>query len=204
MRRPLPSSQSRRAARLVAVVVCAFSCAWAVACASPGAVPSASSGQAAPADAQQSLADSSAAMDSGAGADSSAAPDGGSDVVADAGAVPVCAVLPTLKSLEDQYFSGSCAFSKCHGALKPAGALDLTPGHAWAQLVGVPAALPAAAAAGLVRVVPGKPDASFLYHKVHGPPGFGVLMPQGTDTVVDAECSVAALRKWIQEGALNN
>lgn len=140
------------------------------------------------------------AADAGKAADA-AGPDGAADVQADAG--PVCEILPTLTSLETGYFS-SCTFSSCHGAKKPAAALDLTPGHAYAQLLGVKASHAKAAAAGLVRVVAGQPDASFLYQKVVGPVQFGKLMPEGEDTVVDPDCGVAALRQWIADGALDN
>lgn len=120
-------------------------------------------------------------------------------------AVPMpCETTPSLASLENTYFANSCAFSSCHTTKKPAGGLDLTPGHAFAHLVGVPAFDPGAAKAGLKRVVPSHPEQSFLYEKVHGPTKFGVLMPLGTPEVVDPDCGVKALKQWIEAGALDD
>lgn len=129
---------------------------------------------------------------SAAGPDTNAQPD-----------VPVCNVKPTLKSLEAEYFT-SCTFKGCHTTQKHAGSLDLSPGKAWAQLVNVAAFHDKAKAAGLIRVVPGDPEASFAYQKVHGPTAFGALMPDKADAPVDPDCSIAALRAWIEAGALDD
>lgn len=110
-----------------------------------------------------------------------------------------CNVAPTLASLSSEYFGGSCTFGKCHAPPKPAGGLDLTPSAAYAQLVNVAAHHPQAK--GAVLVVPGQPDQSFLYQKVHGPVQAGGLMPLGETEPFDADCSVAMLRQWILDGA---
>jgi hypothetical protein len=129
---------------------------------------------------------------------------GDSTLDATAADVAPCLVRPHLKSLEQKYFGNSCAFSSCHTTAKHAGGLDLSERHSFQQLVGVAAMDPGAAKAGLLRVVPGKPEASFLFEKVHGPVQFGVLMPLGTTEVIDPECSVKALKAWIEAGALDD
>ena len=130
------------------------------------------------------------------------ADDGGGDAGAEAAA---CAVTPHLHSLEVDYFAASCTVSgACHLHAEPAsGDLDLSAGRSRQQLVGVQAALKSAKAAGKVRVVAGHPELSFLYEKVTHT-AFGKLMPYNATSPYDADCSVAALKKWIENGALDD
>ena len=121
-----------------------------------------------------------------------------------------CGIEPTIASLEENYFARSCTFSSCHGVMdetgepRPAASAPwLVPGKAHEALVGVIASNPDAAAAGKILVVPGDPDASFLVQKLEGPdPGEGALMPLGQSEPLDPDCSIAALRAWIEAGAL--
>ncbi|MEC9073460.1 MAG: hypothetical protein VX938_13800, partial [Myxococcota bacterium] len=124
-----------------------------------------------------------------------AAPDGEPSAV-------LCEIEPTIASLTETYFGASCSFSSCHSEQTSAGGLDLSnPEIAWSQLVNVPSVL--APEEGLVRVVPGDPDASFLVQKVEGPgDGHGVLMPQGATEPLDPDCRIAMLREWILQGAV--
>jgi len=102
---------------------------------------------------------------------------------ADRDAVPlVCRRPPppaTFATIERQVFGISCATVSCHGAAA-SGGLTLEVGSAYANLVGVPATNPAAHTAGLLRVVPGDPDASFLLDKLTGmlTPDEGDPMPR--------------------------
>lgn len=111
-----------------------------------------------------------------------------------------CKVKPTLASLEKEYFGASCAFGSCHSAAKHAGELVLESGKSYQNLLNTPALHPGAG--GWERVVPGKPDDSFLYVKVTQPqPGQGKLMPVGVSEPLDPDCAIAALKAWIAAGA---
>ena len=102
----------------------------------------------------------------------------------------------TLATLQRLIFSRSCASQSCHGAAL-AGGLDLTPAGAAASLVGVPASNEVARAAGVLRVVPGDPDASFLIRKLAGKlaTGEGDPMPRVGSTLPPAKLDL--LRRWI-------
>lgn len=79
--------------------------------------------------------------------------------------------------------------------------LNLTSGAAWADLVNRPA--PAAEACGGTLVVPGDPNASYLYQKLTNPnPCSGSQMPR-TSLFPDPlpACVLALISSWIVEGA---
>ncbi len=117
------------------------------------------------------------------------------DVLTPDPVTPDCDLVPTLASLEDQYFGPSCTFSSCHDSDNPAGALDLSPGNAYDAMVDVAAQGDAAA----MLIVPGDPDNSYLVHRVEGTSG--VFMPPGVTEALDPECRIATLRAWILAGA---
>jgi hypothetical protein len=105
-----------------------------------------------------------------------------------------------LARIERKIFKVSCTTASCHGAAG-AGGLVLTAGAAAANLVGVPAVNPAAAAAGLLRVAPGDPDRSFILRKLEGvlDSGEGDPMPRaGTKLRPDL---IELIRRWIAAGA---
>jgi hypothetical protein len=106
----------------------------------------------------------------------------------------------TFATLERRVFARSCASLSCHGAAV-AGGLDLTPGHAYASLVGVPASNTVAQAAGVLRVAPGDADASFLLRKLEGAlgDGEGDPMPQVGTRLPAAKLDL--VRRWIAGGA---
>lgn len=93
-----------------------------------------------------------------------------------------------------------CRVETCHGS-SLAGGLDLRWGAAHYALVGVPAANAAAAAAGKKRVVPGDPDASFLWQKLTGAlaDDEGIRMP-GVGSPLGV-LQLEVLRAWITAGA---
>lgn len=119
-----------------------------------------------------------------------------------------CAVQPHLKSLESTYFADSCAFSGCHTTADAdsAGHLDLSAGKARAQLLGIAAVQKTAAKSGKIRVVAGHPEQSYLIDKVTTAPNTALdrLMPYGATKPYDADCSIAALKTWIANGALDD
>ena len=108
---------------------------------------------------------------------------------------PDCDLVPTLQSIEEQYFGPSCTFSSCHDSDNPAGALDLTIGNSHAALLDVVANGDPSA----TLVVPGDPDNSYLVHRVEGTSG--VFMPPGVTEALDPDCRIATLRAWILAGA---
>jgi len=63
----------------------------------------------------------------------------------------------------------------------------------------------------LKRFLPGKPDQSYIVHKIEGGPNIsGIIMPQGCPgaPLNGARClsadDIAAIRQWVTECALNN
>jgi hypothetical protein len=102
---------------------------------------------------------------------------------------------PTLSSIQANVFSVSCAVPGCHGGANAQVDLRLDAGFSGGYLINVPSPR----SAGLIRVVPGDPDASFLIQKLQGTqslgdrmPLFGPYLPQNTIDVI---------RQWIQNGA---
>src|SRR5439155_968447 len=73
-------------------------------------------------------------------------------------------------------FTRSCALAGCHVGPVPTGPVDLSLGQTYAQTVNVKSAQQP----NLKRFLPGKPDQSYIIHKIEGGPNIaGVLMPQG-------------------------
>jgi mono/diheme cytochrome c family protein len=90
-------------------------------------------------------------------------------------------------------FDAACV--SCHG-VGGNGGLDLRPGLAWGNLVGVPSV-------GYAQqlVVAGDPELSLLFLKISGAAGVGSRMPVGG--ALDA-AKIDAFRRWILDGAPNN
>ncbi len=111
---------------------------------------------------------------------------------------------PSLSELERQIFVPRCNTSGCHDVTGKAGSLDLTPGTAYGQLVGVAARNVGAVDDGLVRVVAGRSDESFLVRKLeaHVPVAYGVRMPIGGEPLTTAEAE--RVRAWVDAGARND
>ncbi len=137
----------------------------------------------------------------GCATQASPAADAGADTSAD---VAPCTVTPQLKSIDTNYFSQSCALSGCHdSAVAWQGNLDLSTGNAWKSLVNQPAVQAAAKKDGKLLVVPGHPEQSYLYEKLTATTE-GRLMPYGATAPYDPDCSIAAVKKWIENGALDD
>ncbi len=94
-------------------------------------------------------------------------------------------------------FQNACA--TCHLTGTEAGNMSLVPARAIENIVGVAST----EAPGLVRVVPGKPDESYLVMKLEGTHvangGTGAQMPFGAPPL-PAEV-IASVRTWIEQGA---
>ena len=76
--------------------------------------------------------------------------------------------------------------------------MDLSAENAYTELVNVTSVNWGPA----VRVAPGDPDASVLWHKVNYSPDFGLGMPPSGTALSNAE--LETIRVWIEQGALNN
>lgn len=99
-------------------------------------------------------------------------------------------------------FSANCALSGCHAGTQPAQGMNLSAGLAYQNIVNVPAN----ERPGMMRVLPLKPDSSYLVHKIQGTQatvgGSGDRMPLG-GTPLSAE-QITLIRAWIAAGAKNN
>jgi hypothetical protein len=103
---------------------------------------------------------------------------------------------PRLARLQAEVFAPTCALSaSCHGGDAPKEGLDLS-AAIWAHIVN----RPASQVPEQMLVVPGDPDASYLYQKVTQPvPAKGVRMPNASPPL-EAR-ALSALREWIRLGA---
>jgi hypothetical protein len=96
-------------------------------------------------------------------------------------------------------FNASC--NNCHTAGGPPAQLNLDPGVAYANIVGVPAT----ELGSMDRIEPGNPDASYLVNKLQDTHlsvgGSGTVMPPSGGL---PQSTIDVMRTWVSEGALNN
>lgn len=89
----------------------------------------------------------------------------------------------------------------CHITGQEPGLMSLVPAKAYANLVG-----PISVQSKLQRVEPGKPEQSYLYHKLTGSHleagGEGLQMPFAAPPLPQTQLDL--IRRWIEEGALDN
>lgn len=113
---------------------------------------------------------------------------------------------PTFEALVQNVFAPSCTFSSCHTNPTVAASLDLTPEKACDTLVNQPSCL----FPDRMRIVPGRPEDSFFFHKLTGqgldetPTGScgsqtNLLMPFGAKALPESD--LAMVRDWIAAGA---
>lgn len=86
----------------------------------------------------------------------------------------------------------------CYVCHPPMGDMDLDGTVAYDNLVNVPTSGYAPA----VRIVPGDPAASVLWHKISQSGEYGLNMPPN-ETFLSIE-ELRTIRDWIEQGALNN
>jgi hypothetical protein len=94
-------------------------------------------------------------------------------------------------------FTARCAAQECHGATEEQG-LRLTSGASYNELVNVPST----EVVTLMRVLPSKPDSSYLIMKLGANPPQGLQMPRGLNPLSTAD--MTTIRDWIEDGALND
>jgi hypothetical protein len=103
--------------------------------------------------------------------------------------------MPVLADVQARVFTPSCAFSTCHSGSAPAAGLDLDSASRDA-MVDVPSPVHGVS----ILVVPGDPDASYLYQKLaEDPPAVGDRMPIGSPL---DPTRLALVRAWIAAGAI--
>lgn len=103
----------------------------------------------------------------------------------------------TFTGIQARVFTPIC--TQCHaGAAAPLG-FSLEPAVSYANLVNTPSVeVPQ-----LMRVLPGKPDSSYVVWKIEGRPGIaGGRMPLGLSPLPATE--IEAIRQWISDGAQQN
>jgi hypothetical protein len=103
----------------------------------------------------------------------------------------------TFDRIAQQIFAPRCALSACHDSESFQNDLELLPGSAYAQIVGVVPFNVGAAAAALLRVTPGDPERSYLFRKITFDlePGWGGGMPLAGPPLSPA--LVDLLEAWI-------
>lgn len=104
----------------------------------------------------------------------------------------------SLASIQDSLFSGTCQNSRCHDCCWNAAHLDLSQGKSYDDLVNVPSFQDST----IMRVLPGKPDSSYLIWKLEGHPNMrGAVMPLWSlDSRLDDRV-IQVIRDWIAAGA---
>ena len=123
------------------------------------------------------------------------------------GEPPAEPIEPTFASIEEHLLRSRCT-GPCHsgGEENAAGHLDLSV-DPWTALVEAPARSRQCGDEDRVLVVPGRPDESLLWKKLearaagHAPP-CGVGMPPPPDRPAVPDEARAAVRSWIETGAL--
>lgn len=116
------------------------------------------------------------------------------------GPPPTSATGSSFDVVQREIFQMRCLDAGCHNSTDQAEGLNLESGFSYGALINVVPRNVAARSAGLLRVVPGVPEGSFLLFKLLGPPSqFGTRMPQGKPALSAAD--IQLVRAWIEEGA---
>lgn len=104
----------------------------------------------------------------------------------------------TLRSIQELVFDASCVRSSCHDTYTPESQLVLTRGRSHSELVNKPSFV----MRHRIRVVPFRSEQSYLVDKLTGNRIVGERMPIGRPRLPDS--TIAVIRQWIDQGALNN
>lgn len=114
--------------------------------------------------------------------------------------------IPTSLSRDVQpIFTQTCALSGCHAGSLPAANLILETGRLFDAQTGI-VNVASDQRFGLMRVLPGDAESSYLVNKLEGTQGSvgggGERMPVGLPPL--SESAIDVVRRWIDEGALDN
>jgi hypothetical protein len=105
----------------------------------------------------------------------------------------------TLTSLQNDFFTPTCARAGCHSTGSAQAGLALAAGQSFGNLVNVASTQ----VAGLNRVTPNDPEASYLIKKLRGDADIsGSRMPQGGPFLSDEQ--IGRFIEWIDSGAPDN
>jgi hypothetical protein len=104
----------------------------------------------------------------------------------------------TFTRVQNEIFTPTCAQLGCHDPLGRQESMILSPGRAYAMIVGVPSI----ETPSLNRVTPNDPTNSYLYRKITGAGITGVRMPNSGPVLSDAQ--IKLVRDWIRRGAPND
>ncbi len=118
---------------------------------------------------------------------------------------PAPVVEPTLSSIQTNIFDQSCtAPGSCHGGDPPKAVLSLERGKAYQSLLFGRIQNDTALKHYSGRVVPGKPDSSYLCAKLTGMlrPDEGDRMPDRLNSI--PQQYIDAVKQWIANGAKDN
>lgn len=98
-----------------------------------------------------------------------------------------------LEARVESIFDQSCARAGCHAGPTPQQGMNLSPGQFYASVVGEPSR----ERPDLMRVHPGKPDSSYLVHKIEGREGIiGTQMPLVGNRLSEDE--ISTIKQWIR------
>ncbi len=118
------------------------------------------------------------------------------------GTSPCDTVTSTFDQIQQTIFTPtSCARSTCHNVQQPPHELSLSPGEAYANLVGVAPANFVALNAGKLRVDPGNPGNSFIVDKLRGTLVAGEGDPMPLQLKRLPEKAIRLVEEWIAAGA---
>ena len=101
--------------------------------------------------------------------------------------------------IQDNVFSSTCARAQCHASNNQAGGLVLETGMSHDYLVNRPSTVQT----GMMRVLPGDADHSYLLVAIGGASGTppeGTVMPWGGLPMLCGE-EIDAIRRWVNAGA---
>jgi len=104
----------------------------------------------------------------------------------------------TFTRVQNEIFTPTCGAIGCHDPLGQQQQLVLTPGRAYANIVG----RASTETPSLLIIAPSDPANSYLYRKVTGAGITGDRMPQGGPYLTDAQLKL--IRDWIRRGAPND
>ena len=117
---------------------------------------------------------------------------------------PTVVLSDKFSSIQKNIISKTCAVSGCHTGAEPKSVLSLDDSVSYRNLMKHGIENDVAKFLYSALIIPGKPDSSFLFKKIAGPPPTdqGEQMPQRLNPLTRAE--ITAIKSWILRGAPND
>lgn len=104
---------------------------------------------------------------------------------------------PNFSEIQANIFTPSCATAGCHSGAGASAGMNLEAANSYTMLVGIASSQDA----GIQRVNPGNPNASYLIQKLDGTAANGAQMPLGG---ILAQADIDVIRQWITDGAIDD